>query len=94
MRWRLVSSAVPAVREIEEISISKGEKGRLRLDIRKKKCSQFGWTDIVMGCPGRWSHHPWRSLRGVWVWRWLMWFRGYRGRAGLVVGLDDHESLF
>lgn len=37
MRWRLVSSAVPAVREIEEISISKGEKGRLRLDIRKKK---------------------------------------------------------
>lgn len=69
-------------------------QGRFRLDTINKN-SLLGWSGFGIGCPGRWwSHHPWRGSRGVWIWLWVMWFRGYSGIAGWTAGLDVLEGPF
>lgn len=54
-------------------------QGRCRLGI-ERFFSVLGQSGTGIGCPGRWhSHHPWRCSRGIWIWPWVMWLRGYRG---------------
>lgn len=67
-------------------------KNFTQIDIWQKR-SQFGWSGSGTGCPGKWSHHPCGGSRGARLWRWVLWFRGYRGRAGLMVGLGDVKGF-
>jgi len=51
------------------------------------------WSGIGTGCPGKWSHHPWRCSKNMYRWHLVTRFSRH-GSVGLTVGLDDLRGLF
>jgi len=50
-------------------------------------------TDRVWTLTGRrWSPHPWRGSKTVWMWHFRTWFSRHGG-VGVMVGLDDLRGL-
>ena len=65
--------------------------------ISRKNSSPKELSSTGAGCPGKWlSHHPWRYLKDMQVWRLGTWFSGGLGlgSARLTVGLSDHKGRF
>lgn len=48
--------------------------------------SPKGLLSTAVGCPGQWSHHPWRNLEDVAL--------GARGGAGITTAHGDLKGPF
>lgn len=80
VRWGLFSSAVSQMKTWKEVALSCTRGGSVQI-FKKKTPKLKGQLGIGISCPVRCcSHHPWKCLRGVWIWHLGMWFRdGYCG---------------
>lgn len=88
MRWGPDSSTVPTVRGLEEMALRQ-DRGNSDY-ILEKNASLLQWSGNGTGYPeGWWSHHPWRCPRGIWIWCWVLWVRGYSDGAMLMLELDN-----
>lgn len=60
-----------------------------------KTSSLKRWWDIGSGCPGqRWSHHPRKCSKNMWMLHLGTWISGGHGSAGVTFGLDGLSGLF